>query len=58
MSDYHILSGDKNGNRFTVVMHLPLPDTTNAVGFSYRTAMVEWTASPIERRPVPRRPQW
>lgn len=49
MSNYHILSADKFGNRFTVVMHFPVADTTNEVGYSYRTAIVEWQGgAPIE----------
>ena len=46
MSDYHILSGDKNGNSFQVVMHLPFPNEDNAIGVNYRTALSEQRGSP------------
>ena len=39
MSDYHILQGRPDGNYFTVVFHLPVPDTQNSAGFSYRQAI-------------------
>ena len=42
MADYHITSADINGNRLNVVMHFPVPDTTNEAAVSYRTAMVEY----------------
>ena len=42
MSNYHILSADKYGNSFSVVFHIPVPDQDNDVGYSYRTAIVEW----------------
>lgn len=48
MSDYHILSGDTSGNRFAVVMHIPLPDTDNAIGYNYRTALSEMRGTPFE----------
>jgi len=41
MSDYHILSGDRYGNSYTVVMHIPIPDQANAVGVNYRVALVQ-----------------
>lgn len=41
MSDYHILTGDSYANAYSVVMHFPVPDTTNEVGTSYRVALVE-----------------
>lgn len=49
MADYHILRGRADGNHFTIVFHLPVPDTTNAAGFSYRAALAaqldaEWTS--------------
>jgi len=42
MADYHITSADVYGNRFTVVMHFPVPDTTNEAVVNYRTAIVEY----------------
>lgn len=38
MADMHILAGD--GQRWMVIMHFAVPDQTNAVGNSYRTALV------------------
>lgn len=48
MSDYHILGGDKNGNAFQVVFHLPFADIDNAIGVSYRTALTEQRGTPYE----------
>ena len=49
MADYHILAGDKYGNRFTVAMHFPVPDTVNEAGVSYRTAIVQYQGgAPIQ----------
>jgi hypothetical protein len=42
MSDYHILSSDQYGNALQVIFHIPVPDVTNTVGNSYRTALVEY----------------
>lgn len=39
MSDYHILQGQANGNRYQVIYHLPVPDTNNAVGVNHREIM-------------------
>lgn len=52
MMDYHILEGDQYGNSYRVVFHIPVPDLTNEVGVSYRTAIVEWQggATAIESR--------
>lgn len=41
MSDYHILSADEYGNKFNIIMHVPVPDTTNLVGTNFRVAVVE-----------------
>ena len=38
MADMHILTG--NGDRWTVIMHLPVPNTNNPVGTNWRTAVV------------------
>ena len=56
MSDYHILSADTYGNRYQVVMHFPVADQDNEVGYSYRTAIVEWQTSvetPLVQSTVP-----
>ena len=50
MSDYHILAGRADGNYFTIVFHLPVPDTDNTVGFNHQdivTAQLgaEWTSA-------------
>jgi hypothetical protein len=39
MADIHILNGDGGGS-WTYVFHVAVPDTTNAVSVSYRTALV------------------
>jgi len=41
MSDYHILDGQPNGNRYRVVMHFSVPDVNNEVGVNYRTALLQ-----------------
>ncbi|MCK4826940.1 hypothetical protein KA005_65005 [bacterium] len=49
MSDYHILTADKYGNSFQVVMHFPVPDQTNEASVNYRTAIVQWQGgAPIQ----------
>lgn len=49
MADYHILSADRYGNTFQVVMHFPVPDQLNDAGVNYRTAIVEWQGgAPIQ----------
>ena len=49
MADYHILSADRYGNSFQVVMHFPVPDQVNDAGVNYRTAIVEWQGgAPIQ----------
>ena len=56
MANYHILSADTYGNRFQVVMHFPVADQDNEVGYSYRTAIVEWQTSvdaPLVQSTVP-----
>ena len=42
MSNYHILASDTYGNRYQVVFHIPVPDSTNQIDVNYRSAMVEW----------------
>jgi hypothetical protein len=41
MSNYHILNGSKNGNQFTVVFHVSIPNVNNEVGVNYRAAIVQ-----------------
>ena len=38
MADMHITTGD--GERWTIVMHFPVPDVNNDVAVNYRTALV------------------
>ena len=39
MADMHVIDGD--GNRgYKVAMHIAVPNTNNAVGVNYRTALV------------------
>jgi len=50
MANYHILDGRADGNYYTVVFHLPVPNITNAVGFNYRAVMAaqlsaEWISA-------------
>ena len=42
MADYHILSSDRHGNSFAVVMHFPVPEQANEAGRSYREVLIEW----------------
>ena len=49
MSDYHVRQSDEANNAITVIAHIPIPDTTNEVNVSYRTALVEWQGgAPIQ----------
>ena len=38
MADIYVLTG--NSNEWTLVMHFPVPNTNNAVGINFRTALV------------------
>ena len=38
MSDIHVLTGD--GETWSVVVHIAVPDADNSVGVNYRTALV------------------
>lgn len=41
MSQWHALTGDKDGNSYSVAFHIPIPTpANNRVGISYRTALV------------------
>jgi len=46
MSDYHVLEGSADGNSFTVVMHIPVPDVNNEVNVNYRTVVVQAGLNP------------
>jgi len=50
--DYHILAGDRYGNQYRVVFHVPVPDLTNVVDVNYRTAIVEWQGGATAIRSV------
>ena len=39
MADIYVLTGD-NSNTWTLVMHFAVPNTNNAVGINFRTALV------------------
>lgn len=48
MSDYHILDQSAKKDDARVVFHVAIPDTTNAAGVAYRTALVEWLGGASE----------
>lgn len=39
MADINIMTGN-NAGEWTIVMHFPVPDTDNAVGVNFRTALL------------------
>ncbi len=41
MSDYHVLSQSKDGNRLNVILHIPVPVMDNDAGVSYQDAIVD-----------------
>jgi len=41
MSDIHILEGDPQAEKFTVVYHLPVPAEANAVGINLQACVAE-----------------
>lgn len=43
MSDYHVLEGSEDGNRYRIVFHIPVPSVPNRVGVNYRAALVSLT---------------
>ena len=45
--NYHILAADSFGNSFQVAFHIPIPDQNNDVGYSYRSAIVEWQGGDV-----------
>lgn len=42
MADFHILSGDQNGNAFRVAFHIDIPSQNNVAGVNYQTALQEF----------------
>lgn len=38
--NYHVLTGREDGNSYSVVFHIPIPNTNNRVAVNYRTALV------------------
>lgn len=38
--NWHAMTGDEQGNAFTIIFHIPIPAVNNRVGVSYRTALV------------------
>jgi len=40
MSDYHVLSQSKDGNRLKVILHIPVPVMNNDADVSYQDAIV------------------
>ena len=52
MADYVLLEGGKYDDGIRVVVHTNVPDTLNAVGFNWRTALVEHVGDTQSRVPV------
>jgi hypothetical protein len=46
MSNYHILSCTEKDHEIKVAFHIAIPDTNNAAGVSWRTALSQWRPSP------------
>lgn len=42
MADYHIMAGSEDGNSYQIIAHFPVPNTVNAAGVNYRTAIIQW----------------
>ncbi len=40
MSDIHVLQSNSASNEWRIVMHIPIPDTSNAVGVNWRIALI------------------
>ena len=40
MANWHALTGKDDANSFTIVYHLAVPNSNNAVAINYRTALV------------------
>ncbi len=52
MADYVLLEGGKFNDRIRVVVHTSVPDALNAVGFNWRTALVEHVGDTQSRVPT------
>lgn len=40
MSHWHARTGDRDGNSFEILFHVPIPSANNRVGVNYRAALV------------------
>lgn len=40
MSQWHVLSGDPDGNTYQIAYHIPVPSANNRVGVNYQVALV------------------
>ncbi len=52
MADYVLLEGGRFNDRIRVVVHTAVPNTFNAVGFNWRTAVAEDVGDTQSRVPV------
>lgn len=51
MSNYHILDGGTDGNRYRVVFHIPIPSETNDVAVNLRTALTQFLTTTVSQVP-------
>ncbi len=51
--NYHVKTQTKNARNAVVVFHIPIPDDTNAVGYSLRSAVSEYVGGAIFISEVP-----
>jgi hypothetical protein len=51
MSNYHILDGRMDGNRFRVIFHIPVPDEDNDALVNLRVALVQLLDSTVSSVP-------
>lgn len=49
--DYHVLTGQDDGNAYVVVYHLPFPTGNNRAGVAYRTALINSGLGGMTRLP-------
>ena len=40
MANWHALTGDVNGNSYSIAYHVPIPSANNRSGINYRTALI------------------
>lgn len=40
MANWHALTGIEDGNAYTIVYHIPIPNSNNRVSVNYRTAII------------------